>query len=272
MALTNGYTECILLAFLDQSWGRASVVRTRHGAANPLKIRVQQSGSAVCTEGSIRVLPVAEVRLYREGLARSLGGRKNLEVVATAANRDEALTLVESMQPDVVVLDMATSDSLEIVRSIGRSAPKVRTLAFALEEIDRAILASAEAGVAGYVPCDASVDDLVAAIESVMRGELLCRPRTAALLLERLASLARGGHAQSQGLNLTGREREIVVLIDQGLSNKEIAQQLNIEVATVKNHVHNLLEKLHVNTRAQAAAHFRIGTGRAVRSVTTDGT
>jgi DNA-binding NarL/FixJ family response regulator len=75
-----------------------------------------------------------------------------------------------------------------------------------------------------------------------------------------------------RGLSLTRREREIVVLIDDGLSNKEIAQRLNIEVATVKNHVHNLLEKLHVSTRAQAAAHLRRGTGRGSRSAATDRT
>ena len=214
----------------------------------------------------VRVLPVAEVRLYREGLASNLGGRENLHVVGMAANREEASMLVASLQPDVVVLDMATRDSLEIVRAISGSAPKVRILAFAIEELDREILACAEAGVAGYVPCEASTDDLVAAIESVMRGELLCPPRTAALLLRRLASLAKGGQTQMPGLSLTGREREIVVLINEGLSNKEIAQRLNIEVATVKNHVHNLLEKLHVSTRAQAAAHLRGGAGRASRA------
>jgi DNA-binding NarL/FixJ family response regulator len=218
------------------------------------------------------VLPIAEVRLYREGLANNLAGRSNLDVVGTAANRDEALTRVSSLQPDVVVLDMATHESLEIVRAISGSVPQVRILAFAIEELDREILACAEAGVAGYVSCEASTDDLAAAIESVMRGELLCPPRTAALLLRRLASLAKGGQAEMRGLSLTRREREIVVLIDDGLSNKEIAQRLNIEVATVKNHVHNLLEKLHVSTRAQAAAHLRRGTGRGSRSAATDRT
>jgi two-component system, NarL family, nitrate/nitrite response regulator NarL len=221
---------------------------------------------------SVRVLPVAEVRLYREGLASSLACRTNLDVVGTAANRDEALMLVASLQPDVVVLDMATRDSLEIVRAISGSAPRVRILAFAIEELDHEIVACAEAGVAGYVPCEASTDDLIAAIESVMRGESLCPPRTAALLLSRLATLAKGGQAQSRGLNLTAREREIVVLIDEGLSNKEIAQRLNIEVATVKNHVHNVLEKLHVSNRAQAAAHVRGGPGRGPRSAAMDRT
>ena len=201
-------------------------------------------------------------------MASSLAARENLTVVATAANRDEALALVASVQPDVVVLDMATPDSLDIVRAIGASAPAVRILAFAIEELDREILACAEAGVAGYVFSDASTDDLVSAIERMMRGELLCAPRTAALLLGRLSSLAKDGGHRLDGVNLTGREREIVALIDGGLSNKEIAQRLNIEVATVKNHVHNILDKLHVTTRAQAAARLRGGAHHRPRSAT----
>jgi two-component system, NarL family, nitrate/nitrite response regulator NarL len=217
----------------------------------------------------IRVLPVAEVRLYREGLARSLASRPGITVVGTAANRDEALSLVESSRPDVVVLDMATRNSLEIVRTVNDSTPAVRIIAFAVEELDPQIIACAEAGVAGYVCCEASTDDLLIAIESVMRGELRCPPRTAALLLHRLASLARGAPEPVVGVNLTAREREILVLIDDALSNKEIAQRLHIEVATVKNHVHSILEKLHVTTRAQAAARLRHGANRGRAAVDT---
>jgi DNA-binding NarL/FixJ family response regulator len=189
--------------------------------------------------------------------------------VGLAANRDEALALVASLQPDVVVMDMAMRDSLDIVRAINGSLPEVRIIAFAIEPLDREILACAEAGVAGYVHSEASTDDLVAAIESVMRGELLCPPRTAALLLRRLALLAKTKQ-RPEATNLTGREREIGMLIDEGLSNKEIAQRLNIEVATVKNHVHNILEKLHVPSRAQAAARLRATVGHVSRSAVLD--
>jgi two-component system nitrate/nitrite response regulator NarL len=233
-------------------------------------MRGHYSVPALPAPKDVRVLPVAEVRLYREGLASNLAGRKNLNVVGTAANRTEAMTLVASLQPDVVVLDMATRDSLQIVRSLSRAAPAVRILAFAIEELDREILACAEAGVAGYVSCEASADELVAAIESVMRGESLCPPRTAALLFRRLALRAKAGQEQADDLSLTGREREIVVLIADGLSNKEIAQRLNVEVATVKNHVHNLLEKLDVTTRGQAVAHLRRGVNRMSRSLVLD--
>ena len=212
----------------------------------------------------VRVLIVVEVRLYREGLANHLSLRKNLKLVGTAADRAEASSLVDASRPDVVVLDMGTRESLEIVRALRGAAPYVRILAFAIEEHDQELVACAEAGVAGYVPCDASADDLVTAIERVARGELLCPPRTAALLLRNLAARSSAERPSARQTNLTGREREIVTLLADGLSNKEIAQRLNIEVATVKNHVHSILEKLHVTTRGAAAAQVRRGSSGMV--------
>src|SRR5262249_10913963 len=136
--------------------------------------------------------------------------------------------------------------------------PQVRVIGFGVEEIEGEILACAEAGLAGYVPCDASLDDLVVRVESVLRGELLCTPRMAATLFHRLETQAGNGRGEPQAVALTAREREVLRLIDGGLSNKEIAVRLRIEVSTVKNHVHKVLEKLNVTSRAQAAA--RLGT------------
>ncbi len=207
----------------------------------------------------VRVFVIAEVRLYREGLATNLASRPNLTIVGMAGNVTEALGLLELARPDVVVLDMATRDCLQIVRAISQKAPTIKIIAFAVEESDREVLTCAEAGVAGYVPPEGSTDELVAMIENVTRGEILCSPRMAAMLFRRLASLARGGPSQLGLVSLTTREREIVGLIDGGLSNKEIAVRLVIEVATVKNHVHNILDKLHVSSRGEAAERVRDG-------------
>jgi two-component system, NarL family, nitrate/nitrite response regulator NarL len=207
--------------------------------------------------GKISLLVVADVRLHREGLSSTLDRRQNLTVVGRAADRDAALKLLGWTCPDVVVLEMATRDSLEIVRAIGHEAPSVKIVAFAVEELDSEILACADAGVAGWVPRAGSVDDLVAAIESADREELLCSPRMAAKLFRRLASFSRVVPKPQRNSPLTRREREIFALIERGLSNKEIARHLNIEVATVKNHVHSILGKLQVTTRGEAAAIHR---------------
>lgn len=216
------------------------------------------AGPATVEPPTIRVLVVAGVRLYREGLATNLTSRKNLAVVGTAACLDDVLVLLRPTRPDVVVLDLATPENFAIAHAIKREAARVKTVAVAIDEVDRDVLACAEAGVAGYVAYDRSIDELVAVIESVSRGELLCSPRMAATLFRRLAAIA--GEEPERGKHgLTARERQIVPLIDAGLSNKEIAQRLSIELATVKNHVHNILDKLQVCSRAEAAARLRRG-------------
>ncbi len=206
---------------------------------------------------AINIVVVAEVRLYREGLVSSLVSREGLTVVGAAGDRCAAVTLVTAAQPDVTVIDMATRDSLEIVREIREAVTKTKILAFAVEESERDIFACAAAGVAGYVTCEGSMDDLVATIARCTRGELVCSPRVTAMLFRRLGSLAGASPSRGEALSLTFREGEIAGLIDGGLSNKEIANRLGIEVATVKNHVHNILEKLSVTTRAEAAARLR---------------
>jgi two-component system nitrate/nitrite response regulator NarL len=205
----------------------------------------------------VRLLVVANVRLYREGLHASLASRPQFCVLAAVSGPEQALNLMATTRPDIVIVDIATRQSLDAVRTIRQHAPNIRIIGFGVEEIDGEILACAEAGLAGYVPCDASLDDLVKRIETVHHGELLCSPRIAATLFRQLEQ--RHSEPSPAGvLALTAREREVLRLIDRGLSNKEIAVELRIEVSTVKNHVHHLLEKLNVTTRMQAAA--RLGS------------
>jgi len=193
----------------------------------------------------------------------SLSLRPNFLVVGAASNVDEAIALSTNTNPDIAIVDMATRQSLSVVRSLRRHRPVMRVVGFGVEEQEGEILACAEAGLAGYVPNDASLDDLVMRVESVHRGELLCTPRIAASLFRSLESNAHAATPRPEGLALSAREREVLRMIDRGLSNKEIAVLLHIEVSTVKNHVHNLLDKLHVTSRSEAAA--RLGTHLSVR-------
>jgi two-component system, NarL family, nitrate/nitrite response regulator NarL len=202
----------------------------------------------------IRVLIAADVRLYREGLAASLAGREHLSVVATTASRIDTRALVVELAVDVVVLDMATAESLELIRELRANVPELKILAFAVDEVSSEIFECAEAGAAGYVTADASVDDLAMAIERIAREELVCSPRIAAQLFVRMSQRLGQWASHADARMLTIRERQVLGLIREGYSNKEIGQKLNIAEPTVKNHVHHLLHKLDVPTRAQAAA------------------
>jgi len=219
-------------------------------------------------DSRVRLLILADVRLYREGMRDSLAGRPQFIVVGATSSVDATCRLVSETPADIVIVDMATRGSRDGIRRIREAAPNVHIIGFGVEEVEGEILACAEAGLAGYVPCDATIEDLVACIECVSRGELRCTPRMAAVLFRRL-EVVRQGESVSATVDLTTREREVLSLIDDGLSNKEIAVRLRIEVSTVKNHVHNLLEKLNVPTRMQAA---RLTTARPVRGRRIDAT
>jgi len=203
---------------------------------------------------AIRAFLVSDVRLYREGVESALQRREAIEVSGTASTISDAIDRVAASDPAVIIVDMATRDSVSGIRALAAAAPRSKIVAFAVDEQASDIPSYAEAGIAGYVPCDASIDDLAATIESVTRDEAPCSPRVAGALFKRIAILAAGAAPAAQSPALSQREREILALIRNGLSNKDIARALTIEVATVKNHVHSLLTKLKVSTRAQAAA------------------
>ncbi len=203
----------------------------------------------------LRVAILVDVRLYRQGLAEALGRHADMRVVLNAERLAEALSDIRRASPDVALVDTAVDNSLEIVRTIAQAMPEVGTLALGVEDSDAEVIAYAEAGVAGYVTRNDSIADLVAAIRSVARGETLCSPKVAATLLRRVAAMA--GETSNGDARLTTREVEVVELIDEGLTNKEIARRLCIQLPTVKNHVHHVLEKLHARHRTEAAAVLR---------------
>jgi len=206
----------------------------------------------------VRAMVAASVRLYRDGLAHSLGAA--MQVVAQTGDAPDTLDQASRLAPDVIVLDVSLDGALPLVRSLYEAVPAVRVVAFAVDDAaEQQVLACAEAGVAGWIGRDATAAEIVDAALRAARGELLCSARTAALLTQRLAALARErlAPAPAPAAQLTPREAEIGELLCRGHSNKHIARALGLQLATVKNHVHNILEKLEVSSRGEAGALLR---------------
>jgi two-component system, NarL family, nitrate/nitrite response regulator NarL len=205
---------------------------------------------------AIKTLVVAGTRVYRDGLAHALAACDEIEVVGTAAGRGEALELIRFTAPAVVLSDASGGSASVLARSISARSHGPAVVAIAVSEDEHDVVGLAEAGVSAFVPHGASLDDLVGVVVAVAAGGSVCTPRITAVLLAHVAALAASGRALSQRRlpHLTARELEVVDLIAEGLSNKEIASRLRIELPTVKNHVHNLLDKLEVRRRTDAVA------------------
>jgi two-component system, NarL family, nitrate/nitrite response regulator NarL len=204
-----------------------------------------------------RLLILGEVGLYREALARSLGRDARFDVVGVAASVEEALAVLERVEADILLVDTRMPEAADAVRGLAAAAPQVKLVALAVPEVEREVITFAEAGASAYVTVDGSMDDLASVVRSVERGEVLCSPGMAAGLFRRVATLARERQLDPIDEKLTTRELDVLRLIEEGLANKEIATALSIELPTVKNHVHRILEKLNVHRRTEAAARAR---------------
>lgn len=206
----------------------------------------------------VRVVIVTDVALFRDGLTVVLGTRTDIEVVSAGPPTPETLNGIAVARPAVVLVDASTVCTTHFVRGLAELDTDASPVAFAVAEGDQEeVLACAEVGVAGFVARTGTVEELVSAIHSAARGELQCSAGVAALVFGRLAVLSARRGVSEDDASLTLRESEILGLVERGRSNKEIAAQLGIEVATVKNHVHNVLKKLHVHRRGEAAAVLR---------------
>lgn len=210
----------------------------------------------------VQVSIVADASVHRVGLKELLEREARIHVIGAASTLRESVAEISDLAPDVVLLDVAGEDRVPAITALVEAIPGVRVIACAVPETERDIIPCAEAGVAACLPREAPFADLIATIERVASGESSASPLVAAMLLRRVATLAAQGSAKPEA-RVTAREQEILGLIDEGLSNKQIARRLCIELPTVKNHVHNILEKLHVHHRYEAAARMRAHSGSA---------
>lgn len=213
---------------------------------------------------TIRIVLVDDHPLFREGVAATLAGEPNIEVVGQGVSADEAVRLVKDLLPDIVLLDISMpGGGIEAARQIAMSCPVVKIVMLTVSEHDDTVTAALQAGARGYILKGVGGEELVDIVQSVDRGESYVAPDLAARLLVDMQSSSTPDAATDPVSTLTMREEQILKLVSRGLSNKEVGRDLDLQEKTVKHYMTNILQKLHVRNRVEAAllAHDRFRAG-----------
>lgn len=202
----------------------------------------------------IRVLAADDQRVIREGIAMLLGLLPGVEVVGTAADGEQALSMITELHPDVVLMDlrMPRVDGVEATRRIRQDHPDVKVVVLTTYADDRSVIDALRAGAVGYLTKDAGAEEIRQALERVTSGQAVLDPAVQGHLVKAIAGAAPGPSAPVAGL--TRRETEVLALVAEGLSNAEIAARLVVSEATVKSHLNHLFPKIGVRDRAQAVS------------------
>ena len=211
---------------------------------------------AMDTEGRpITVLVADDQELFRRGMQTVLATEAGFNVVGEASDGAAAVARTTDLAPDVVLMDvrMPEMDGIEAARRIRELAPSTRVIMLTVSDEEDDLYGAVRAGANGYLLKDASLDDVADAVRAVARGESLISPSMASKLLSEFTNLTSGTTADAAEPKLSDREREVLKLVAQGLTNREAANALHLSENTVKNHVANILDKLHLRSRLEAA-------------------
>jgi DNA-binding NarL/FixJ family response regulator len=207
----------------------------------------------------IQIAIVEDNRLVRDGLALRLGEQADFTVSYSAPNGD--MEALRDSAPHALLLDVGLEgdDSLELAQRIRIDLPHIRVIVMDLLPIHKDLVEFVNAGVAGFILKDATLNDLVATIRAVANGQTILPPEMTTTLFSQIVedAVTRGATGMHESTDLTSREREVVDLIGNGLSNKAIAKKLGISPHTVKSHVRNVMDKLALHSRLQIAAYLR---------------
>ncbi len=204
----------------------------------------------------LRVLLVDDHDLFRTGL-RNLLEEQGVQIVGEAANGHDAIRSVREVAPDVVVMDlnMPEMSGVEATREITSFAPLTRVVVLTISDTDEDVMDAIVAGACGYLIKDSSIQDLLRGIRSAALGESLISPPIAAKIVQRMRAVTLDQGAQTIRAELSERELEVLRLIANGKDNSQIAEALHISPKTVKNHISNILMKLQIENRIQAAVY-----------------
>lgn len=199
-------------------------------------------------EDRVRLLLVDDHTVVRQGLKMVLGLEPDLEIVGEAANGQEALDAIPLLQPEVVLMDllMPVMDGVTAIRNIKQDYPDIEVVALTSVLEDRLVIDAVEAGAAGYLLKETGPEELIEAIKAAAKGEVRLHPKAQKRLIREVRT-------PEMRESLTERETDTLRLVAKGLSNKEIAKELEVYEVTVKTHVSSVLSKLHLSSRTQAA-------------------
>ena len=211
----------------------------------------------------IKILLIEDNRLLRDGIAAMLKKQPDMQTVATVGNGDNILSMVGKYHPHLVLLDLGlrSQNSVQVVKLTRRNFPETKIIVMDLIPLQSDVLEFVRAGVSGFILKDANVSDFFKTIRTVSKGGKVLPPHLTGTLFSQIVDHAINGSSTSvinQSVRMTKRERQVVELIADGFTNKEIAQKLHLSPYTVKSHVHNILEKLALNTRVQIAKHAHL--------------
>ena len=206
----------------------------------------------------LRVLIVDDHALFRRGLQMVLTGEPDIEVVGEAADGAEAVEKAKALRPNVVLMDvrMPKRSGIEAAGVIREELPDAKILMLTMSDEEADLYEAIKAGASGYLLKEISIEEVPDAIRSVWSGQSRISPSMASKLLSEFAVLSqRGADTKGMAAKLTDRELQVLRLVAQGLNNKDIADKLFISENTVKNHIRNILDKLHLHSRMEAVVY-----------------
>jgi DNA-binding NarL/FixJ family response regulator len=207
----------------------------------------------------IKILLIEDNRILRDGIKAVIDAQTDLKIVGTSGGNHDTLLQARSLKPQVILIDLGlrNENGLRVVTTLTKELPQTKVIGMGLIPSQLDIVEFVQAGAVGFVLKDATIEEVLRTIRSVAQGMKILPPLLTGSLFTHVVehALRKGKGTLPNAVRMTKREREIVVLIAEGMSNKEIALRLNLSIFTVKSHIHNILEKMALHSRLEIATH-----------------